>query len=173
MQRVGKFEKVSYEQFATAVNAMLADNSYAPLDKSMMDVVYDGLQLPERATEGSAGYDFKAPFNISLAPGETVKVPTGIRVKIDNGWWLGCLPRSSLGFKYHLQLANTLGVIDSDYYNADNEGHIFFKLTNDGTKPLQIEAGNAFVQGVFIPYGITYADEATEKRTGGMGSSGA
>ena len=100
-------------------------------------------------------------------------MPTGIRVKIDEGWWLGCLPRSGLGFKYRMQLNNTMGVIDSDYYHSDNEGHIFAKITNDSNegKELEIKAGDGFLQAIFIPYGITYSDNADGVRNGGMGST--
>ena len=80
-------------------------------------------------------------------------------------------PRSSLGFKYRLTLNNTVGIIDSDYYFAENEGHIFIKITNCGEKVLEIEKGKAFAQGIFLEYGITYDDEATASRTGGMGST--
>ena len=66
-------------------------------------------------------------------------------------------PRSGLGFKYRLQLNNTVGIIDEDYFYSDNEGHIFIKLTNDSNegKMLQIKAGEAFAQGIFVPFGIT------------------
>lgn len=169
MQRVGEFEKVSYRQYLDAVKDCCPDMS----DVSILSS-YNNLELPTRATSGSAGYDFKAPFAISLLPGQTVKIPTGIRVKIDDGWWLGCLPRSGLGFKYHLRLANTVGVIDSDYYYSDNEGHIFVKMTNctPDDKTLFINPGDGFMQAIFIPYGITYSDEATSKRNGGFGSTG-
>ena len=130
--------------------------------------------LPQRATSGSAGYDFKSPIHFILQPGQTIKIPTGIRVKIDDGWWLGCLPRSGLGFKYRLQLNNTMGVIDSDYYYSDNEGHIFAKITNDSNedKAIEVKAGDGFMQAIFIPYGITYSDSANGVRNGGMGSTG-
>lgn len=169
MNRVGEFEKVSYGQFCEAMNDVVnikCENE--PIQKA-----YDGLSLPARATSGSAGYDFKAPFDFSLEPGETVKIPTGIRVKIDEGWWLGCLPRSGLGFKYRLQLNNTMGVIDSDYYNSANEGHIFAKITNDSKdgKTIAVKAGDGFMQAIFIPYGITYSDSAEGVRNGGMGST--
>ena len=113
------------------------------------------------------------PFTFEMRPGETMKIPTGIRVKIDEGWWLGCLPRSGLGFKFRMQFDNTMGVIDSDYYFSDNEGHIFAKITNDSKsqKIVHVEAGNGFMQAIFIPYGITYSDDATGVRNGGMGST--
>lgn len=155
MKKVAKFFKVSESEYI----------------KSAPETNYEKIKLPARATAGSAGYDFFAPEKITLAPGETVKVPTGIRVKIDEGWVLKIYPRSSLGFKYRLMLDNTVGIIDSDYYNADNEGHIFIKMTNLGEKTLTVEEGNAFAQGVFVEYGVTYDDECTASRTGGLGST--
>ena len=91
MERVGKFEKVSYEQFYTAIKDCFS------MDDSVIRDLYDGIELPTRATSGSAGYDFKSPIRFDLAPGCTIKVPTGIRVKIDSGWWLAALPRSGMG----------------------------------------------------------------------------
>ena len=132
---------------------------------------YNSIMLPKRATSGSAGYDFFAPYDFTLQPNETIKVATGIRVKIDEGWVLKIYPRSSLGFKYRLRLDNTVGIIDSDYFFADNEGHIFIKITNLGDKPLSVEKGKAFAQGVFVEYGITVDDDATSLRTGGFGST--
>jgi len=112
MNRVGEFKKVSFEQFYTAIK----DEFGTAFELADATPFYEEIQLPTRATSGSAGYDFKAPFGFYLDPGETIKIPTGIRVKIEEGWWLGCLPRSGLGFKYRLQLNNTLGVVDSDYF---------------------------------------------------------
>ena len=169
MERVGEFEKVSYKQFYEAMSEII-DAEYK---EKFIKNAYENLPLPQRATSGSAGYDFKAPFSFELHPGETLKIPTGIRVKIDEGWWLGCLPRSGLGFKYRFQLNNTMGVIDSDYYESDNEGHIFAKVTNDSNenKTVSVEAGSGFVQAIFIPYGITYSDSANGVRNGGIGST--
>lgn len=134
---------------------------------------YGSLKLPKRATVGSAGYDFFAPFDFTLQPKETITIPTGIRVKIDNGYVLMIFPRSGLGFKYKLQLNNTVGIIDSDYYFSDNEGHIFIKITNDNNenKTLSLKKGNAFAQGVFLPFGITIDDETEGVRNGGFGST--
>ena len=131
------------------------------------------LKLPERATVGSAGYDFYSPFDFTLKAGETIKLPTFIRCKIDDGWVLMMCPRSGLGFKFRLQLDNTIGIIDSDYYYSDNEGHIMIKLTNDSKegKALEVKAGDAIAQGLFIPYGITMTDTVTAIRNGGFGST--
>ena len=174
MIQVGEFEKVSFDQFRDAI---VNDDSlnFFEFGEDQIKEMYDNIQIPERATAGSAGHDFKIPFTVSIGPSCTVKIPTGIRVSIDEGWWLGILPRSSLGFKYRLQLDNTCGVIDSDYYYSDNEGHIFIKITNDSYqgKIVHLKAGDSFAQGIFVPYGVTYSDNTTAVRNGGMGSTGA
>ena len=139
--------------------------------KSGSEEEYQKVTLPRRATTGSAGYDFFSPISFTLEPKDTIKVATGIRVKIDEGWVLSIYPRSSLGFKYRLRLDNTVGIIDSDYFNADNEGHIFIKMTNLGDKPLTVECKKAFAQGIFVEYGITVDDECDCRRTGGFGST--
>ena len=163
-KRIAKFEKVSFEQFKTGF-----DNE----SEIKIKEFYELLKLPKRATKGSAGYDFYAPFDIILAPGETIKVPTGIRAKMEDNYVLKLYPRSGLGFKYRLQLNNTVGIIDSDYYYSDNEGHIFAKITNDSNenRTLEIKQGTGFMQGIFVEYGITIDDDATETRNGGFGST--
>ena len=161
MQRIAKFEKVSFEQFS---ESFLSDD---------VKSVYENIKLPRRATSGSAGYDFFLTKDISLAPGQTALIPTGIRVRIDEGWTLQLYPRSGLGFKFRLQLNNTVGIIDSDYYFSKNEGHIFCKITNDSKegKTVELRAGDAFCQGLFIPFGITTDDDADGVRDGGFGST--
>ena len=163
-KRIARFEIVSFEQFKS---------SFDNLSEVEIKNIYDNLKLPKRATKGSAGYDFYAPFKITLKPGETVKVPTGIRAYMELNWVLKLYPRSGLGFKYRLQLNNTVGIIDSDYYYSDNEGHIFAKITNDSNeeKTVEIEAGTGFMQGIFVEYGITFDDDAKETRNGGFGST--
>lgn len=172
MKKVAKFEKVSWSQFQKDFIDTFGEN--VETDMNFVKDVYDNIQLPIRATSGSAGYDFRSPIDFTLNPGETIKIPTGIRVKIDEGWVLKCYPRSGLGFKYRLQLNNTVGIIDSDYYYSDNEGHIFSKLTNDSRegKTVEISAGDGFMQGIFVEYGITYDDNITATRNGGFGSTG-
>jgi len=132
---------------------------------------FDAVRLPRRATAGSAGYDFFAPAAFALEPGGTIRIPTGVRARIDAGWVLLLFPRSGLGFKYRLQLNNTVGVIDADYFGAENEGHMFIKLTNAGDRPLRVAAGEAFAQGIFLPFGLTCDDDAAGLRTGGFGST--
>ena len=127
--------------------------------------------LPRRATAGSAGYDFFAPRGFRLEPGQSLRIPTGIRARMAEGWVLMLFPRSGLGFKYRLQLNNTVGIVDADYFGAQNEGHIFIKLTNAGDRPLCVAEGEAFAQGLFLPYGLTVDDEAVGRRVGGLGST--
>ncbi len=159
---------MSFEQFAAAMK-----DGFDMEDEIIRDL-YDGIELPTRATSGAAGYDFKSPMGFVLSPGKTIKVPTGVREKINSGWWLAALPRSGMGFKYRIQLDNTVAVVDEDYYGSSNEGHIFIKITNDTkeNKTLCVSAGDGFVQAIFIPYGITYDDNAQAIRDGGMGSTG-
>ncbi len=162
MKRIAQFEKVSLTEFEKAFE-----------NKEEARQIYENLKLPKRATCGSAGYDFFAPFDITLKPNETIKIPTGIRCKMERGWVLKLYPRSSLGFKYRLQLNNTVGIIDEDYYYSDNEGHIFAKITNDSNegKTMEVKKDQGFMQGLFIEFGITYDDNVTAVRNGGFGST--
>lgn len=168
MKKIAQFFKVSREQFTKDWL-----DTFETESKEQVEELYEKINLPKRATAGSAGYDFYSPITFTLKPGETIKIPTGIRVKIQEDWVLKCYPRSGLGFKFRLQLNNTVGIIDSDYYFSDNEGHIFSKITNDSNeeKSLTIEKGNGFMQGIFVEYGITVDDDATETRNGGFGST--
>lgn len=166
--RVAAFEKVSFPQFEKDLK-----DAFPGLSEAEIKARYDRIKLPERATAGSAGYDFFATSDFTLKPGETIKILTGIRARINDGYALLIYPRSGLGFKYRLQLNNTVGVIDSDYYDAENEGHIQIKITNDSneSKILEVKEGTAFAQGIFTPFGITLDDAAKTKRTGGFGST--
>lgn len=166
--KIARFEKVSAEQFKKdmiGANPNISEEQAAELYKSVI--------LPKRGTKGSAGYDFFIPFELTLLPNQTALIPTGIKARIEEGWFLMCCPRSGLGFKFRLRLDNTVGIIDSDYYNADNEGHIQIKLTNESNegKTVFLEKGRAFAQGIFIPYGITCDDVTDASRTGGFGST--
>lgn len=164
MKKIAKFYKVSREQFEKDWQDAFGQSGAE---------IYDTIKLPARATRGSAGYDFFAPCEIHLEPGQTVKIPTGIRAEMEENWVLKLYPRSGLGFKYRLQLNNTVGIIDSDYFFSDNEGHIQAKITNDSKegKVLTVAAGTGFMQGIFLEYGITVDDEAEGIRNGGFGST--
>ncbi len=168
MKKIAEFKKVSFPQFAKDWNETF--NGYS--EEELLSI-YNNIKLPKRATAGSAGYDFYTPVSFVLKPNETIKIPTGIRVRISEGWMLGCYPRSGLGFRYRLQLNNTVGIIDSDYFNASNEGHIMLKITNASVEDMTLELseGAAFAQGIFTEYGITFDDEANGVRAGGFGST--
>lgn len=179
MNRIAKFEKVSYEQFKKDWLDTFA-NKFNEFDNETIEAIvrniYNNIKLPKRATSGSAGYDFFCPNNITVTMNGAIKIPTGIRCKMDSGWVLKGYPRSGHGFKFGIHLANTVGIIDEDYYSSDNEGHIFIKLVNDSVlsaskKPIEIKTGDAFCQGIFVPFGITVDDDATEIRNGGFGST--
>ncbi len=168
MRRIAQFFKVSPGLFLEAMGEEFPEYTQEDIQD-----IYESIELPRRATKGSAGYDFFAPFAFSLSPGSTIKIPTGIRVRMEEDWVLKLYPRSGLGFKYRLQMNNTVGIIDSDYYYSDNEGHIFIKLTNDSNegKTLEVAAGTGVVQGIFLEYGITVDDAAAGLRNGGFGST--
>lgn len=168
MQRIAQFFKVSEANFMQSMK-----EDFPQYTEEDIKDMYESLSLPKRATKGSAGYDFFAPFAFSLPPGATIKIPTGIRAKMDENWVLKIYPRSGLGFKFRLQMNNTVGIIDSDYFYSDNEGHIFVKLTNDSNegRTVDVTAGMGLVQGIFLEYGITVDDEAEGIRNGGFGST--
>ncbi len=168
MVRIAQFEKVSPRQF---INDWVATFPQQSVEQALL--AYEQIQLPRRATSGSAGYDFFAPVGFELPAGSSIKIPTGIRALIEEGWVLTLYPRSSLGFKFRFQLDNSVGVIDSDYARSDNEGHIFLRMTNDSRegKGLRVPTGAAFAQGIFLPFGITVDDDAQGVRNGGFGST--
>lgn len=167
MLKVAKFEKVSFEQFE-------GDWLKCFPESENVKEIYDGIELPQRATKGSAGYDFYAPVSIEFKKGESVLIPTGIRAKIATGWVLSIYPRSGLGFKHRCQLDNTVGIIDSDYYMSSNEGHIMIKMSCDAHNEghsAAVCAGSGFAQGIFTQFGITEDDGAQGIRDGGFGST--
>lgn len=170
MNRIAQFSKVSFEQFLKDYNETFDYDQ--PVEE--VKAIWNNIKIPTRATVGSAGYDFLTPIDITLEAGKTITIPTGIRCWIDEGWVLKLYPRSGLGFKYRLQLNNTVGIIDGDYFNSDNEGHIFAKITNDSNenKIIIMNSGSGFMQGIFVPYGITIDDNADGVRNGGFGSTG-
>lgn len=167
MQRIAQFEKVSFDQFEK-------DWLKVYPDTADVKAIYDSIKLPKRATTGSAGYDFYAPADVTIARGASTLIPTGIRAKINDGWVLSIYPRSGLGFKHRVQLDNTVGIIDADYYNSSNEGHIMVKVScdaHDEGHSVTVPAGDGFSQGIFTQFGITFDDDADGVRDGGFGST--
>lgn len=172
--RVGKFEKVSYEQFRKDWLETFAWPEDEKLrSEELIKDAYNTMPVPVRADDGSSGFDFYSPLNFDLIPNKDINIPTGIKVQMLPGWYLSCHPRSSLGFKYYCRLSNTTGIIDASYYNnPKNEGHCFIKIRNESTKIMIVRKGDRFCQGIFNIHGITYDDNASGTRTGGLGSSG-
>ena len=157
---IARFTHVSEAQYAEA----MGEQERMPLAE---------IPLPRRATAGSAGYDFVSPMDVTVPARSSALIPTGIRAEMDAGWVLMLFPRSSLGFRYALRLSNTVGVIDSDYAFAKNEGHILVRLRNPLDEAVTIRRGERFCQGVFLPYGTAEEDESgLVQRSGGMGSTG-
>lgn len=197
MKKVAKFSKVSFEQFKNDFNKMIdgiSSDVYWYPRKDIIEVIanehvadmkyeftddkirsfYDSIQLPKRATVGSAGHDFCLPFNISIPSKCALTIPTGIRCEfLNDDYVLNIYPRSGLGFKYGIKLKNTVGIIDSDYYYSDNEGHIMVKLHNpeEERNTFELNSGQAFCQGIFLPYGVADEEEVTNVRNGGFGST--
>jgi len=167
LKNVAHFEKVSFDRFCE--DWMSLSNGNTSHDAH---VAYSGIALPTRATTGSAGHDICTPFEIQLGAGQNCKMPTGLRCAIDDGYVMLIVPRSSIGMKHNLIIKNTIGVIDSDYYSADNEGHIWLSFHNYGNKPVHINAFDRVAQAVFVPYGVADTEEVTAKRTSGIGSTG-
>lgn len=190
------FYKVSLEQFEKDLeNAKKKNANYPFIFYHDTKTMWENIKLPKRSTAKSAGYDFFSPFVFSLRPGETVLIPTGIGVHLDDDKHLAIVPRSGLGFKYRTQLDNTFGVIDADYELSDNEGHIMIKLTNDSKlkkmklidrikrklnllyedpnneKTAKVMIGNGIAQGIIYQYFKTNDDDATAIRNGGFGST--
>ena len=168
---MAEFMKVSYEQFKADCHKLESSGALWFAGEDEIRKVYDAIQLPRRATEGSAGYDFYMPFAASFVSVNPTMIPTGVRVKLDPGTFLMCAPRSGLGFKYGMHLRNQIGVIDEDYALADNEGHIMAKITTE--EPFKLDAGDRFMQGIILNYGTVKNDDPIKrKRKGGFGSTG-
>ena len=171
MKTVARFEKVSKEQYKKDfdVSAWCIQNNDPAL---ALNWCYDNIQLPRRATKGSAGYDFFTPCDLVLMPKSEALIKTGIKCQVEDGYVLELYPRSSLGFKHRISLCNTVGIVDSDYYNNEkNEGHIMIKLYNPSDKPITIKRGEAFAQGIFKEFFLADEEEVTTERTGGIGST--
>lgn len=169
MNKVANFFKVSKERYIKDFKEHIGD----VMEDEYIEKIWENITLPERKTVGSAGYDFAAPFEIYLKPGKTIMVPTGIRCEMNPGIVLMLFPRSGIGSRCRLQLNNTVGIIDSDYFYSDNEGHILAKITNDSNegKEISLNPGDGFMQGVFLQFGITSDDKADGIRNGGFSST--
>ncbi len=164
MEKVRGFERISFEQWDK-------DNEIVPESKE----VWESVKLPKRATENAAGYDIFSLVDFVLRPNEEIKIPLGIKIYMLSDEFFMIAPRSGMGFKYFIRLANTLGIIDSDFYNnPKTEGHCWAKLRNEGSIPMSVSAGDAIAQGIFQKFLLADGDtlENGNKREGGLGHTG-
>ena len=154
-----KFEKISFDQFKKDIKDDIK--------------LYDEYLLPKRGTKCAAGYDFYSLYDYTLKPGETMKIPTGVKVSMEEDDVLFLIDRSSMGFKYNVRMCNQVGVIDADYYNnKNNEGHMWIKIQNEGDQDYVVKKGQAMIQGIFIKYlKVDDEEEILENRNGGIGST--
>lgn len=172
-----KFYYVDYKQMIAGSEALekLCEEGIA--DRDSFSSLYDynkGISIyPKRATKDSAGYDIFCPVTITLKPGQEAKIPTFIKIVLNHGEFLAIFPRSGLGFRHYCRLANSVGVVDSDYANSDNDGHIWVKIRNEGNKDMTIKAGEAMAQGIILPFLMVDGDsyDNGEIRNGGFGST--
>ena len=153
------FKKISFPQFSVDIN----NNKE----------IYEEYSLPKRSTKNSAGYDFFAIDDIIIKPGETKKIPTGLKVYMNQDEMLMLIVRSSAGFKYNVRLCNQVGIIESDYYNnQSNEGHMWIRLQNHGDNDFIVKKGSAYIQGIFTKFLTIDNEEKIEsERIGGFGST--
>jgi len=150
--RIRGFEKVSRGRFRK--------NDFEPL-------------LPLRGSIKSAGYDFFVPHDVEIEPNKQITIWTDIKAYMKDGEYLALYPRSSVGIKLELRLANTVGIIDSDYYNNENnEGNIGICIRNCGEKSVNLSRGDRIAQGIFQPFLVSDNCNSGEERKGGIGSTG-
>lgn len=154
-----KFEKISFEQFRK--------------DIANDKVLYDQYELPKRSTKSSAGYDIKSMTSGIIKPGDSMIFKTGLKVCMNDDEVMYLYSRSSFGYKYDVTLTNSVGVIDSDFYNnEENEGHFAVKLSNHGKNDFEVFVGDRIAQGVFMKYlTIDNEEEIVHERKGGLGST--
>ena len=174
-----KFEYISIDQQKKYLQQNI-HREYMPKAtmENILNYINDinsSFDLPKRSSGYSAGYDFKLSMDILIPSQTTVIIPTFIKVQLDKDKMLNLYPRSSYGIKKNLMIANTIGVIDSDYYNnPDNEGHIMIAYRNMGKAKIQLKQGDKFAQGIIQQFFLVDGDEygKGDKRLGGIGSSG-
>jgi dUTP pyrophosphatase len=164
IMRIRGFERITFHQWEKDTRALV--------DVNMPLCGYEEIMLPKRMTSCSAGYDVFSVVSLELHPGESFQFPTGFKAYMMFDEMISIHPRSGLGFKFFIRLANTTGVGDSDYYNnPGNEGHYWVKVRNEGYTPVSIKKGDAIAQAIFSKFLITDNDVASRNRVGGLGST--
>ena len=154
-----KLEKISFNQFSK--------------DIGNDEKLYIEYEIPVRQTMNSAGYDFSVINDYTIHQNEVVKIPTGIKVCMNDDEVFLIIVRSSMGIKHNLRMCNQVGVIDCDYYNnVENEGHIWITVKNEGNKDILIKKGQRFVQGIFTKFlTVDNEEKIDNERKGTTGST--
>ena len=135
-----------------------------------------GINLPERKTKFSSGYDIEAAEDVIIPSFKKGMKPTiiktGVKAYMQDNEYLMLVNRSSNPGKKGLIMANSVGIIDKDYYgNAENDGHIMFAFYNIKDEDIEIKKGERIGQAIFTPYLLVDNDNANVERTGGFGST--
>lgn len=163
-----EFDKVSFEQWAK-------DISVKEVDVHTLQRWYHDIKLPKQGTKYAMGCDFFMPYPATLLPHNKIKIATGIRwvctYEHERNYGLIIAPRSGLGTKYGMRLLNTIGIVDCDYSESDNEGEIFLMFENPSDEPIELKQGMAIAQGIVVPYQIPIGAETDAQRNGGLGST--
>ena len=145
------------------------------MDKTEIEIkILNNLaKLPTHGSSKAAGADLYAATDsdISINPGQTVKIGTGIAVAIPDGYFGAIFARSGLATKQGLRPANAVGVIDADYCDSDNEGHIIVSLVNPSDQTVLLGEGKPFAQGIVVRYEVPDGAESDSSRNGGFGST--
>lgn len=154
-----RFEKISFNQFKEDIE----DNKE----------LYEEYKLPRRATTHSCGYDFYSLYDFTMKPGEIKKIPTGVKISMNEGDMFMLVVRSSQGFKYNVRMCNQIGIFEKDYYNnKSNEGHAWLKLQNEGNKDYVVKKGDAICEGIFTTFlKVEDEEDVNIERKGGLGST--
>ncbi len=156
-----RFEKVRLEEACMQTEEIVGSANEANIKAAL-----EGLSLPKRSTKGSAGYDFRSPFDVAARKGDIVRIPLFVKVEdMPKGVVLLIFNRSGLSLKKGLRLDNAVGVIDSDYKFG-----IVFQAT--ATKDIAIVQGDKVCQGIFLNYLTVDGDDSDGERNGGFGSTG-
>jgi hypothetical protein len=159
------------------LNAIRKQHGLKPIVKRVRGFEYVSrlgaiVRRPTRGSIHSAGYDFYAYDDYIIEPKESILIRTGVKAYMPPDEYLDLRVRSSLGIKRQLMLATGASVIDSDYYNnEENEGEIMVVLYNYGDTTQHISAGERIVQGIFTKYFLIDNDDTIDQRTGGTGST--
>ena len=185
-EKINRFKDIDIQmpkrktEYSAGYDMVAAEDVVIPPYIELMNSLYFGQIYGEDQTIISTTDNNKKIFTLDEMASLTKQikakptlVSTGMKCKLDPNTYLELSVRSSSPLKYWILMANSVGIIDADYYNnPDNEGEIFFQLINLSPFPIKIQKGEAIGQGIIKHYLTTENDDATGMRTGGLGSTG-